>query len=47
MVNDIIFYSNYFFMDLPTYSSGVIKLIEAQTEYFEIKIPQPERISVL
>jgi hypothetical protein len=47
MVDDIVFYSNYFFIDLPIYSSGSLALIEAQTEYFVIKIPQPERISVL
>ena len=47
MADDIIFYSNYFFVELPTYSSGTINLIEAQTEYFVITLAESERISIL
>ncbi len=46
MVNDIIFHSNYFFIELPIYSSGSITRIEAQSEYFVIRLALPERISV-
>jgi hypothetical protein len=46
MVDDIVFYGQYFFMDLPIFSSGTIVLIEAQTEYFPLKLALPERISI-
>jgi hypothetical protein len=47
MVDDIIFHSNYFFIELPIYSSGSIARIEAQSEYFVIRLALPERISIL
>jgi hypothetical protein len=46
MIDDIIFHSNYFFLELPTYSSGTIARIEAQSEYFEIRIPNKEAVSI-
>jgi hypothetical protein len=46
MIDDILFYSNEFFVELPTYSSGSIVLIEAQSEYFEIRIPNKEAVSI-
>jgi hypothetical protein len=47
MIDDIIFYSNEFFIELPTYSSGSVAFIEAQTEYFVVRLALPERISIL
>ena len=46
MVDDIIFNSNYFFYDLPVYSSGTIARIEAQSSYFVLRLALPERISI-
>jgi hypothetical protein len=46
MVDDIVFYGAYFFLELPTYSSGTIARIEAQSEYFEIRIPKKEAVSI-
>ena len=47
MIDDAIFYSNEFFIELPTYSSGTIAFIEAQTEYYVIRLALPERVSIL
>ena len=47
MVDDIIFSSSYFFLNLPVYSSGVINKIEAQSEYFSLRLALPERISII
>lgn len=46
MVDDIVFYGNYFFLELPLYNSGTITRIEAQTEYYEIRIPNREAVSI-
>ena len=46
MVDDIVFYGNYFFLELPLYDSGTITRIEAQTEYYEIRIPKREAVSI-
>lgn len=46
MVDDILFYCEYVFIELPTFSSGTIVLIEAQTEYFPLRLALPERISI-
>lgn len=46
MIDDIVFYSNEFFIELPVYSSGTIAFIEAQTEYYVIRLALPERISI-
>ena len=46
MVDDIIFYSGYFFYDLPVYSSGTIARIEAERSYFILRLALPERISI-
>lgn len=48
MVDDIIFHSNYFFLELPTYSSGTIN---SPIEWygvgdFELRLALPERISI-
>lgn len=47
MIDDMVFYSNYFFIELPTYSSGTINLIEAQTTYFVLTLAESERISII
>ena len=46
MVDDIVFYGNYFFLELPLYDSGTITRIEAQTGYYEIRIPNREAVSI-
>ena len=46
MIDDIIFNSSYFFIDLPVYDSGNIARIEPNTAYFVIRIALPERISL-
>jgi hypothetical protein len=46
MIDDILFYSNEFYLELPTYSSGTINLIEAQSDYFVLRLALPERISI-
>jgi hypothetical protein len=46
MIDDIIFNSRFFFIDLPIYDSGTITLIEAQSNYYVIKLALPERISI-
>jgi len=46
MVDDIIFNSHYFFINLPTYSSGSIAKIEAESTYFVLRLALPERISI-
>ena len=46
MIDDIIFNSNYFFINLPIYSSGSVAKIEAQSTYFTLRLALPERISV-
>ena len=46
MVDDIVFHSGYFFLELPTYSSGIIARIEAQSAYYEIRIPNKEAASI-
>lgn len=46
MVDDIVFYGNYFFLELPLYDSGTITRIEAQTEHYEIRIPNRETVSI-
>lgn len=46
MVDDIVFESIYFFLDLPVYSSGVIARIEPDRSYFEIRIPNKEAVSI-
>ena len=46
MVNDILFEGKYFFLELPTFSAGTIKRIEAQSGYFVFRLALPERISI-
>ena len=48
MVDDIIFHSNYFFLELPSYSSGVITsaLEWDAPDSFQIRLALPERISI-
>ena len=46
MVDDIIFSSAYFFLNLPEYSSGTINRIEAQSAYYTLRLALPERISI-
>lgn len=46
MVDDIVFYSAYFFVELPLYDSGTISRIEAQTAYYEVRIPNKESASI-
>jgi len=46
MVDDIVFYGNCFFLELPLYDSGTINRIEAQTEYYEIRVPNKEAVSI-
>lgn len=46
MVNDIIFSSKYFFLNLPIYDSGTIAKIEAESSYFTLRLALPERISI-
>jgi len=46
MVDDIIFYGTEFYINLLTYSSGTISRIEAQSEYFVLRLALPERISI-
>lgn len=48
MVTDIIFYSSFFFVDLPAYSTGAIdSVIEWDgTGAFEIKLKLPERVAI-
>jgi hypothetical protein len=46
MIDDVIFNSNYFFFDLPIYSSGTITRIEAERSYFILRLALPERISI-
>jgi hypothetical protein len=46
MVDDIIFGGSYFFIGLPIYDSGTIARIEAQSEYYTLRLALPERISV-
>lgn len=52
MINDIVFYSNEFYMELPTYSSGSVSSIvgpyseEEIEDIFFIRLALPERISI-
>jgi len=46
MINDMLYYSNEFYLDLPIYSSGVISFIEANTNFFLVRLSLPERISI-
>lgn len=46
MVDDIVFYSNEFYLNLPALESGTIARIEAQSEYYTLRLALPERISV-
>lgn len=48
MIDDIVFYGAYFYIELPTYSSGNINTpIEWDgTGSLEIRLALPERISV-
>jgi hypothetical protein len=46
MVDDILFNSNYFFFNLPTYSSGTIARIEAESSYFIVRLALPPRVSI-
>ena len=46
MVDDIIFYSSEFYLNIPALESGAIARIEIATEYFLVRLALPERISV-
>jgi hypothetical protein len=46
MVDDIVFYSAFFFLELIDYNPGTVSLIEAQSNGFELRLALPERISV-
>ena len=46
MVDDILFSSSYFFLNLPEYSSGTINRIEAESTYYILRLALPERISI-
>jgi len=46
MVDDIVFYSNEFYLNLPALESGTIARIEIATEYFLVRLALPERISI-
>lgn len=46
MIDDIVFYSAFFFLELIDYDPGTIALIEAQTNGFELRLALPERISI-
>jgi hypothetical protein len=48
MIDDILFYSNEFYLELPTYSSGTVN---SPIEWygpngFQLRLVLPERISV-
>ena len=45
-MDDILFVSEFFFLDMPVQSPGTIVRIEAQTTYFVLRIALPERISI-
>ena len=46
MPDDIIFHSNYFFLELVDFGSGDILGIEAQTEWFVLRINNPESVTI-
>lgn len=49
MIDDIIFHSSYFYLELPLFDSGTIKSpIEwsGTSEAFAIRLALPERVSV-
>lgn len=47
MLNDIIFdTAAFFFIDIPNDNAGQIAGIEAQTVWFVLRFPIPERISI-
>ena len=46
MINDITFDGIFFFLELPVYDSGIPKLIEAQSDYYVLRLALPERISI-
>ena len=45
-MDDILFVSGFFFIDMPVAGPGSIERIEAQTTYFVLRIALPERISI-
>jgi hypothetical protein len=45
-MDDIIFYSAYFFIDMPVQASGTISAFEADSSWFVLRLALPERISI-
>lgn len=45
-MDDIIFYSAYFFLDMPEQEPGTISKLEPDRSYFELRLALPERISI-
>ena len=46
MIDDITFYSAYFFFEIPAEPNGNIVALEAISNYFVFRLTNPERISV-
>ena len=47
MIDDITFYSTYFFFEIPSQTNGNIVALEAVSSYFVFKLTNPERVSIL
>lgn len=45
-MDDIVFYSQYFYLDMPVLEAGTITKIEAQSTWFVLRLALPERISI-
>ena len=47
MIDDITFYSSYFFFEIPSQANGNIVALEPASSYFVFKLTNPERVSIL
>jgi hypothetical protein len=45
-MDDIVFYSAYFFLDMPVQDPGSISAFDADRSWFELRLALPERISI-
>jgi hypothetical protein len=45
-MDDIIFYSAYFFLDMPIQEIGTVSKLEPDGSWFELRLALPERISI-
>jgi hypothetical protein len=45
-MDDIVFYSAYFYFEMPVVADGTVSLIEAQSTYYTLRLALPERISI-